>query len=544
MANAYMAFPYTSIDYLWIDTAEAVYTTKLIALGRIPYKEIFSHHFLGYLAPLFVLEKIYGVTPQAVWLLAIVFNFVNSVLIFCILKRLSCRSTAYWGALFTATAGWFPSWQGLVFNVQSAILPLIYGLFWGYLILCERRTMFGIFAFGFLFGWLAITDIRHIAFALVFLPLFIRYPVKLLKADFIYFLLGASLLPGFALTYLWSHDALNHFVFQGFSFPLLYRNFGLSDPHSDYLSFLVGGFSHHPNEVALAFVGTIVACLLPWSREVKFSLLSLAISGIIASAIAGRAFANYLLYFVPWISIAAPLTMHMGLRSGTFVRIGRVLLPLVCFLNIALGPLYTQVIAKSLRVPIELHALAKKAAAFVRGKTHPNSNILVWSYYPQIYLFAERFSRWRVMEQLPITGANFKSRRFSEQGIVPELVHEFRSCLFEYPPAFILYFESRKRSFAAGCAIVGGSHVNGQFERRHHLKYLRNFIRDHYRLSRTYSSSCNRIRLYALSPSSHLRPRRNHQKFTCEPKKPQPAKQRFLNSRKAIIAESILEKFY
>ena len=49
--------PYTKTNYLIMDPAEAVYQTKALAVGQVPYRDIVTHHFLGYLLPLLVVEQ-------------------------------------------------------------------------------------------------------------------------------------------------------------------------------------------------------------------------------------------------------------------------------------------------------------------------------------------------------------------------------------------------------------------------------------------------------------------------------------------------------
>lgn len=513
--NFYMPFPLTSIDYFFIDTGEAVYTTKLIALGRVPYRDIFSHHFFGYLLPFFLVEKLVGITPTSVWALAVLFNFINSVLVFHILYHLCGRRAAHWGALFSATAGWFPNWQGYVFNVQSTVLPYIY-LF----VLCAIRitlkaTSLKCLALGILYGWLVSADIRNAAFGFVAAPVFVsNFRINLRSVSF--FAIGASVLPAAALLYLSINGALAEFIFQTVIFPFSYRNVGSLKPEDGYMQFLLLKIPAHLNEFLFALAGTLILLSLKWPLKLKFAVISLFVSAVLASMMGGRGFVNYLLYFSPWIVLSVSILAYDAVPVNFFRHFGPWLIGLLCAVSVLSGPVHTQMRVGQLRVAFDPHENGRRAANYIKKRTVRESAVFIWGYYPQLYLFSERFSRWRVLEQLPLTGGNYDSTKFSTQGIVPGIIKEFRKCLRERPPEFIVTYQKRRRSFPRrNCVALGDSQINGEFERRRHLKYFKNFVDAHYRLVQSLSSVCDRIRIFKLSPHSPYKPKRDHLKNVC-----------------------------
>ncbi len=78
-----------NLDYLTTDLAQLIYHAKELAIGRIPYRDIFSHHFLGLLLPLRVIDIIWSISPGQQWALCLAYNFCNAILIFLIVRELA-----------------------------------------------------------------------------------------------------------------------------------------------------------------------------------------------------------------------------------------------------------------------------------------------------------------------------------------------------------------------------------------------------------------------------------------------------------------------
>lgn len=509
-----MVVPFTKAEYPWIDTAEAVYHAKLLVLGRIPYVEIFSHHFFGYLAPFIVLERLSGLNPLGLWGLSIAFNFANAILVFLILKEISSKSCAYGGALLTVTAGWFPDWQGYFFNIQSVSLPLLY-LFILVVIKTLSRPSPSNFVFaGLIYGLMFITDQRNATFGLVSLPiLFDGLRPQLRRCS----LFAASFLvfPIAALIYLWINGALLDFFYQTFVFPWISRNKGVSAYSESPYYLLTQIASYHLPEISLALFGTTVLIRSHVGRNIRLVVLYLTLGGLLASIAGGRAFSNYLLYLVPAIVLLASFVseyrppFRYGSHLGLITTIGYCLF---VWFRIPGSACY---LAGSFRVDSQIHAVGQRAAKYVQARTQPNSSVLVWGYYPQLYLFSERYSRWKVLEQLPLTGSNFRSTKFSQQGIVPSITREFKMCLEQYPPEIILDYRTRVGAAFHRCSRGGASHPNLDFLKVRYLAYFRNFVRDNYRLTRIYSGLCESIKVYRLRRDSPLRPRGGNIERAC-----------------------------
>ncbi len=56
LINAIGPLRWINFDYVIVDLAETIYHVKELGLGRVPYRDIFSHHALGYLLPFRLVE--------------------------------------------------------------------------------------------------------------------------------------------------------------------------------------------------------------------------------------------------------------------------------------------------------------------------------------------------------------------------------------------------------------------------------------------------------------------------------------------------------
>ncbi|MBN8549672.1 MAG: glycosyltransferase family 39 protein [Deltaproteobacteria bacterium] len=504
--NLMMVLPFTRIEYPLVDTAEAIYHAKLLVLGRIPYKEIFSHHFLGYLAPYVFVEKILGFTPLVLWGLTICVNFINAVLVFLILAKISSLHAARIGAALIATIGWFPQWQGFSLNVQATLMPYNYAFILALVCADKSRSSRWLGGAGILFGVMICADIREVFFGLAALPLLLSERNQILKKT-ITFVSSAALVPGVALAYLWSHDALGDWYFQTILYPFLFRNKGISAPASTLWELYSTGAMRQLPEVLLALCATVLVWKSNCPPAYRALLLCLLVAGLCASAIGGRAFYNYLLFLGPWILLS--VASSVGDTGGTHVsqRLLRLAPVAVISLTLIGGPIRIWVETGELRPSGSYNLPARTAGRFIERHTTPESSILVWGYYPQLYLYSNRFSRFRALEQLSFTGGNFESRKFSQQGIVPAMTQNFKSCLLEFPPQYIVRYKVRSTEPFKNCSTGGRATPNLDYERIPHLAYFRKFVRDNYRLVRNYSYRCEVVRIYALNPESELRPK-------------------------------------
>ena len=212
--------PLYNYDYPASDIGETLYHVRELEIGRIPYKDIFTHHFLGYAVLFYWIEKIIPLTPKVFWSLGLIFNFINSVLIFLILKKIANKQTAYIGALLAVTIGWFPGWNGWLFNVQTYFLPFfhLYLLLMIYSIEEESRDYFLLSLF--VYSVLITFDQRLLVFTPLNLFPFFKFASFRTIKSLTYSIISILLIPTLCLSYLSSYGAIHDFVFETFMFPL------------------------------------------------------------------------------------------------------------------------------------------------------------------------------------------------------------------------------------------------------------------------------------------------------------------------------------
>ncbi|MCB0338660.1 MAG: hypothetical protein KDD53_03600, partial [Bdellovibrionales bacterium] len=66
-------FLWLDYTFLSVDFGETLYHVRELELGRIPYKDIFSHHFMLYIYLLKILDRFVGFSPFTTHWIAVCF---------------------------------------------------------------------------------------------------------------------------------------------------------------------------------------------------------------------------------------------------------------------------------------------------------------------------------------------------------------------------------------------------------------------------------------------------------------------------------------
>ncbi|MDZ4784543.1 MAG: hypothetical protein SGJ02_00555, partial [bacterium] len=80
--NILSILPLFSFDTATVDLTQTIYNAREILAGRVPYLDIVTHHFIGYLLPFVVVNLFFDLTPPVLWSMCLVFNLINALLIY------------------------------------------------------------------------------------------------------------------------------------------------------------------------------------------------------------------------------------------------------------------------------------------------------------------------------------------------------------------------------------------------------------------------------------------------------------------------------
>src|SRR6187431_1852776 len=219
--------PWARMTFPLVDLAEIVYQVRRFQLGYVPYRDTFTHHFLGFTLPIFAVGTFAPLTAVTLKLITLCFNFATAIGVWLILREVSRPQVAWLGAFLTVTVGWFWSWQGYGFNVQSCLTPMIAGVMLCVVRSCLRSRPISVYVASVWAGVLLICDQRALAFLpllilpFLFAPALRRWRVIGLAA------LALGLAPSLAALYLWRSGAWSDFIEQTLIFPVVYRNHGV-----------------------------------------------------------------------------------------------------------------------------------------------------------------------------------------------------------------------------------------------------------------------------------------------------------------------------
>ncbi|RMG43186.1 MAG: hypothetical protein D6719_04245, partial [Candidatus Dadabacteria bacterium] len=293
--------PFLNQGYMSVDVGETIYHAREIASGRVLYRDIFTHHFGGHILPYLTIELFCDITPELLWCITALVNFINAILFFFWVSTTANRKTGWLAALATSTMGWLWHWEGMMANVQFMLMPFL--IFFN---LCISRAI--IYRSGHYWvaaaaclGYLLISDQRSVFFLpLLCLPFFRRdwgsarnYLIKVLFALFT--------LPLAACIYLYANDALRDAFNATILFPVYYRNHGAltSYPNTLYQLFIESGIQAEPIFIALALCGFIVFISKEKRKLLVLQIVLGLFGAVLYAATGGRVFPHYLLFLMP-----------------------------------------------------------------------------------------------------------------------------------------------------------------------------------------------------------------------------------------------------
>lgn len=488
--------PWARIGFPAVDLGEMLYEVRRLQLGYVPYKDTFTHHFLGYIVPFYALGWVTALTPAVIKGASLVFNFATAIFVWLTVREVSRASFAWLGAFLAVTVGWFWGWQGFAFNIQSYLAPVLAAaILLAVRAACRAQTA-SLCACAFLTGVLVTFDQRAAVFLALPAVAFVMTPDLRRPGVAALVSLFATAAPSAAIWYLVRAGAWNDFVDQTMLFPLRYRNTGVPFAIGPIVLTWLGAWPAERIAIPITLAGAVAA----WFREPRAAVKTIWIVALGGSAVyalaGGRPFPNYFLIFGPvTIVLMALCPWYLAGRfklASHAVALGLVVLGLVC----ALRPLLLVGVTGSAFLRSHEETI-ETVSTYVRQHTSPEDAVLVWGFAPQIYVMADRFRTFRDAGLLSVAGANFSSTNAADQGRVPRMVAEFDEFLARTPPKAIVVYKLTSEP----CFAKGVIQHNLDYERAAHLSGLRDLLARSYRSALVLNGPCEHAEVFVRNVS-------------------------------------------
>lgn len=507
IANTLCVLPMFSFYYPTVDLGETVYHARQLVNGEVPYRDFFTHHFMGYIVPFALIERGFGLTQITIWISCIGCQVINSLLAYIILKPLTNKPVAALGAFLTATIGWFWGWYGMTFNNQSYLLPLLY-LFLALVIqsICFKRVSSAVLA-NLCFGTLFTFDQRIVFFVPLVAVSYFSLPLISKPKFIIANLLSLSLVPSLSIAYFYFNGALQSWWDQTITFPLFARNCLNPFRNEMILSLLKYGVISERGPVLFAILGLALA-LIRRKEQWLSVLLIFGYCGSMAYAISGgRDYPNYLLPFAPFIIICIGLLLYEVSKISSRIYLLALATVMTLALKNLLYPFYYFYQSNQWLFPVDDRAI-QQAAKIVKANSHSCDKILVWGYAPAIYNLSDRFSIFQDVGLSSITGNNFFTSESSEQCINNSMLDEFKSTLLSEPPKFIVVYNPTGIECTGGLTKCLPSNtdvsrtfplLNFDYTKAKHLAFFDAFIHENYHIFEATTYPQDNFVLYHLN---------------------------------------------
>lgn len=419
----------------YYDDGETLYHTLSLLEGRIPYRDNYTHHFLGYVLPFFVLAKFIGFSTALIPIAATLTVVLTGFFVFLITRMFANFLVALLAGLLLVSAR---QPFELSFFIQYEI-----NLFFTVILLLaiqavrgsSTRALFGAFLIA---GFAFVCDQR--ALALVFIPAVaaLLSPTRPRLRLYTGATLSFLTLPLAALAYLYYHGAVTQFIEQTVIFPKQYRiaSHGLLD----ILTQGVWIHRHLMNSVPIHLYGTAIGLIYLLTRlaEKKDPALWLLIAAIVPLTVmpflGGRDFDYYTITWIPYLSILAALGAKLfRLRKIHWIYCGALALPPIIALAVAYQSKDRFIDSNYSGDGVE------EVEQFLVATIKPEETLHIWGYRPDLYARLERLSPYPIAMDLMIQPDITKDQPLDPtQYVYPKYQSEFLSLLKSEPPDWLV----------------------------------------------------------------------------------------------------------
>lgn len=490
--------PWINCPYPSEDLSQTIYQAKKLALGFTPHKDIYSHHILGYLIPFALLDYLIGLTPFTIRILTIISQYFFGLATFFAVRTIFSRSTALLTAFFSVSIGWFLTWAGSTYNLQSYFLPL-YMIFLTYIFKCLRSGFVkDLFIGSFIWGLLIILDQRLLLTGpILLIPFLTNQNFRSLKNFSIVIFL--SLLPlSLFCTWITLKGGSNDLFEQTILFPFMYRNSGGPSNFTFFNRLISYAGSSQPLLCLLALFGLIICFVKERISGICAVILTTFISGLAYIFISGRDYPHYLIIFSPFIMLTLAYLISELENLSLFKKFSSsFILSFFCF---------TYVIFSCVPFLIDKDKpynpnvkIKDEISQTIKSHSTTHDEILVWGGYGiSIYLLGERFTSFRDVSLNTISGSNIYSKRKEDQGIVFSMENEFKEYLNKTPPKLIIDYLPTANCYQAGCLDCTPETDYMDLETVQHFEYIKNIISSKYQKIADLNSRYDRAKIYLL----------------------------------------------
>ncbi len=437
----FIRLPTYGTDLAYYDNQEHLYHTLSFLHGKVPYRDDFNHHFVGYVAPYVWLSKIFGFSVE----IAAYVRHLNQALVglftFLVVSRFAPKSLAYVCGLLAigAREPWTLNFYAL-HNLSVLYLCMLY--------LCLRylktgQALLPQMAF-FLCGAALTCDQRGLFFlAIPIAALYLKHEISSKKV-----LSSAAAfltLPAAAILYLWANQALLPFWEQTIIFPSQFR----SGSQSLLELITLWAMAHkylYLNSPLLLLFGLFGLFALIFdkrcryfglSEEERSLLLLCALSVLTVPFFGARDFDYYTVTTLPFLAIMSGCCF---LRFQ-HIYVGRVVLWLSLLLACALPFVGFIVDRGAFAKKLEAGDGTNEVVAYLKEHAQPQEDLYVWGYRYDIYLYLEKLAAYPFANQILIDPDQLIVGESARKlHVYPKYEELFRRLTQEHLPTWLVIF--------------------------------------------------------------------------------------------------------
>lgn len=432
--------PYFGLPILYYDDGETLYHVYALLNGHLPYRDAYTHHFTGYILPLYVAARIFGYSIELVRWGLILNQAITALGVYFCCTIFFSRRNAFIAGLLVLTArepfvySFFPLYQvaacftfilyfALQFLRTSGPLPIALSALAAGAAFCidQRGALLVVIPLTALLvaNKISLRNVCIAAFAFAVLPLVAV--LTLLRAEL-----------------------LAQFLAETWTYPLSYRVASISLVNQVILAVTAHRYLliDSPILFSLALIGaaslTRNAPRAVPNARVVFLAAGAALFGIVF--LGGR---DYAYYSIPWLPFLATLALFSSEFFKRFAVLSHAQYVFLCAPFLALALSYHGFLAY-------LPELIKRndgdaAAALIRQRMKPGDTVFVFGYRPDILALIPTLSALPFVNPISIhPDTSIHSRDQRLRHIVPELETSFQREYQSKEPTYVVFIDLKQ----------------------------------------------------------------------------------------------------
>jgi len=432
------------------DDGEILYHAFNIHKGGIPYLDDISHHFLGYVFPIYLWGNIFDFTPYLVRQFALFNQVLVGLGLIFILRQFVSSGWAIISALLYISAR-EPFVTGFPIQYEINVL-FVFILFFAIKFIKEPRSSNLIISY--LLSGIAFTFDQR-ALLLTFIPLFTSvYEYRRRKklespflSIFLSFLAWISM-PLLSLLYLWRNGALYSFYEQTILYPSQFRIKSYS-----LLEILIQGIDLHKylfittfEFTWLAIIGYIVVLLDKKIREripqyLRVILLILPIPLFLIAAAGTRDYDYYTIVWFPYLAILTGLLTLYIERTSRVMKLSFLIIFLIALVPPYFKSLY---LLKEAQFSNPSSDGSIETAEYLNENLTPQDTVFIWGYRLDLLTRIDRLSYLPFTNQIMIHPDRKITGPDRDLHIYKPYEEFFINSLSKDPPNYLINFNRKE----------------------------------------------------------------------------------------------------